>query len=391
MKILIYATTFGADLLSFTKYLTEETDSEVKVLLDDAEKFKQEGIFDFWDLDVELHDSNKMALIRGIKGFDPDITIMDNNIPLRKLSPKALILWHGYGWKGPNDEEEFKWLHRNIRLTWGSMKESNPDIKWSSFGPVDFKHRTEVSGFHPDNCINLGSASHDYLQKEVAKEDLQPYYPFDVVNNQTVLIAPTWHYGEVFSHWGDEDKLFNKLLTDLKEKNVNVILRLHDSYRFEHHYLEFLQSLETKYDNILLKFKDHHPDNFLDLQVSDLLVTNFSSIANLFYATHRPTVHVYPVKSKDESFMWLNKTLFGIRKKKVDSIKFIWKYSPEDNGGMLARNFDSMMDQIQKGLDNPSCCADKAQKYLDKHMLSADGKNCDRIWKAVNDLVEGKG
>lgn len=391
MKILIYATTFGADLLSFTKYLMEETDSEVKVLLEDVEKFKAEGIFDFWDLDVELHSTNNITLLRGIKGFDPDLTIMDNNIPLRKLSPKALILWHGYGWKGPNDEVEFKWIHRNIRLTWGNMKEPNPNIKWQCFGPIDFEHRSKVSGFHPDNCLTLGSASHDYLQREVPKEDLQPYYPFDVVNKKTVLIAPTWHYGEVFSHWGDEDELFNALLSELDERNVNVILRLHDSYRFEHHYLEFLQNLETKYSNVLLKFKDHHPDNFLDLQVSDLLVTNFSSIANLFYATKRPTVHVYPVKSKDESFMWLNKTLFGIRKKKVDSIRFIWKYPPEDNGGMMARDFDTMLDQIITGLENPDCCKEAAQEYLDKHMLSADGKNCERIWKAINELVESEG
>jgi hypothetical protein len=391
MKILIYATTFGADLLSFTKYLSEETDAEVKVLLDDVEQFKKEGIFDYWDLDLELHNTSKITLIRGIKGYDPDLTILDSNIPLRRTSPKALILWHGYGWKGPNDEEEFKWLHRNIKLSWGSMKEPNPNIKWLTFGPIDYKHRTEVSGFHPENCITLGSASHDYLQQEVPKEDLQPYYPFDVVNRKTVLIAPTWHYGEVFSHWGDEDKLFNTLLTEMEAQNVNVILRLHDSYRFEHHYLEFLQSLETKYDNILLKFKDHHPDNFLDLQVSDLLVTNYSSIANLFYATGRPTVHVYPVKSKDESFMWLNKTMFGIKKKRVDSIKFIWKYPPEDNGGMLAKDFDTMMEQIKEGLNDPNCCADIAQQYLDKHMLSADGKNCERIWKAVNDLVESEG
>lgn len=389
MKVLIYATTFGADLLSFTKYLSEETNSEVKVLLEDVEKFKQEGIYDFWDLDVELYNSNKINLLRGVKGFDPDITIMDNNIPLRKLSPKALILWHGYGWKGPNDEEEFKWIHRNIKLTWGNMKVSNPSIKWQCFGPIDYKHRTTVSGFHPDNCLELGSASHDYLQEDVPKEKLQPYYPFDVVNKKTVLIAPTWHYGEVFSHWGDEEVLFNKLLTELEERNVNVILRLHDSFRFEHHYQEFLENIETNYDNVLLKFKDHHPDNFLDLQVADLLLTNFSSIANLFYATKRPTVHIYPVKSKDESFMWLNKTLFGITKRKVDSVKFIWKYSPDDNGGLLAKDFDTMMDQIIMGLEDPDCCKEVAQKYLDKHMLSADGKNCERIWKAVNKLVSG--
>lgn len=388
MKILMYATTFGADLLSFTKYLSDNTDSEIKVLLNDAKIFKKEGIVDFWNLDLDLVSSNKISPLRGIKGFQPDITIMDNNIPLRKISNKALFLWHGYGWKGPNDEVEWKWIHRNLGLTWGSMKEPNPDIKWQCFGPVDFEHRSTISGFHPDNCLNLGSASHDYLQQDVSKEKLQPYYPFDVVNRKTVLIAPTWHYGEVFSHWGDDVTLFNKLLSDLKERGVNVILRLHDSFRFEHHYLEFLQQLEASYDNVLLKYKDHHPDNFLDLQVADVLVTNFSSIANLFYATKRPTVHIYPVKSTDESFMWLNKTIFGIRKKKVDSVKFIWKYSPKDNGGLLARNFDTMMDQIITGLENPDCCAEAAQTYLDKHMLSADGKSCERTWKAVKNLVE---
>src|SRR6056297_1400804 len=104
MKILIYATTFGADLLSFTKYLTDKTQSEVKVILNDAEQFTKEGIFDFWNIDIDLKSSTKMSPLRGIKGFEPDITIMDNNIPLRKISPKALVLWHGYGWKGPNDE-----------------------------------------------------------------------------------------------------------------------------------------------------------------------------------------------------------------------------------------------------------------------------------------------
>ena len=211
MKILIYATTFGADLLSFTKFLSDNTQSDVRVLLSNAEIFKQEGIVDFWNINIELESSTKLSPLRGIKGFEPDITIMDNNIPLRKISGKALVLWHGYGWKGPNDEVEWKWIHRNLGLTWGSMKEPNQDIKWQCFGPVDFKHRTKISGFHPENCLTLGSTSHDYLRKDVPKEDLQPYYPFDVVNRKTVLIAPTWHYGEVFSHWGDDDTLFNKL------------------------------------------------------------------------------------------------------------------------------------------------------------------------------------
>ncbi len=387
MKVLIYATTFGADLLSLTRYLSEQKEVEVKVLMKDVDKFKEEGIFKLWDLEVELFESNKLNIVKGINGFDPDITIMDNNIPLRALSPKAMVLWHGYGWKGPNDEEEFKWIHRNIRLSWGDMKTPNPDIKWQCFGALDYRHRTKISGFHPENCLTLGSASHDYLRQKVSKESLQPFYPFDIVNKKTVLIAPTWHYGEVFSHWGDDDTLFNKLLEDLNEKRINVILRLHDSFRFDHHYIEFLQNLEVRYPNVMLKFKDINPDNFLDLQVSDLLVTNFSSIANLFYATKRPTVHIYPVKNEDESFMWRNKTILGIRKKKVESVKFIWKYPPQDNGGFLAMNFDEMMDQIHIGLQEPDSCIAKSEEYLEKHMLGADGRNCERIFNSIIKLV----
>lgn len=387
MKILIYATTFGADLLSLARYLSEKPDVEIKVLMKDVEKFKKEGVFKLWDIKVELYEFNNINLVKGIRGFSPDVTIIDNNIPLRKLSPKALILWHGYGWKGPNDEVEFKWIHRNIRFTWGDMKTPNPDIKWQCFGPIDFNHRSRISGFAPENCLVLGSASHDYLRNPISKEDLQAYYPFDVVNRKTVLIAPTWHYGEVFAHWGDDETLFNKLLKDLDEKNVNVILRLHDSYRFDNHYIEFLQRLQVQYPNVLLKFKDSSPDNFLDLQVSDVLVTNYSSIANLFYATKRPTVHIYPVKSEDESFMWRNKTILGIRKKMIDSVKFIWKYPPEDNGGLLARNFDEMTDQIMTSLEKPGSCSAVSQQYLDKHMLGADGENCERIWKALQELV----
>lgn len=388
MKILIYATTFGADLLSLTRFLKEEKGVEIKVLMKEVEKFKSEGIYKLWDVDVELHELNKINVVKGIKGYNPDVTIMDNNLPLRALSPKALILWHGYGWKGPNDEEEFKWIHRAIRLSWGDMKRPNPNIKWQCFGPIDYSHRTKISGFHSENCIELGSASHDYLINEVPKSELQLYYPFDVVNKKTVLIAPTWHYGEVFAHWGDDETIFNEMLTQLQERDINVILRLHDSYRFDHHYVEFLQNLEEKYPNVLLKFKDQNPDNFLDLQVSDLLLTNFSSIANLFYATKKPTVHIYPVKSEDESFMWRNKTILGIRKKKIDSVKFIWKYPPEDNGGFLAKNFEEMMSQIHQGLDDSQSCAEKSQKYLDKHMLGADGKNCERIWNALQELVK---
>lgn len=389
MKVLFYASTFGADLLAFAQYLDKMPDVSTKVLLSDPEKFQQEGISKLIPLKAELIKKSLKNYFFKPGDFKPDITIMDNKVPLRAPSPNGLMLWHGFGWKGPNDVSEFRWLHNSIKAAWGSAMQPNPNFRWQCFGEWDFKHRTEVSGFHPDNCRILGAASHDVLRDPIPKEKIQPYYPFDVVNRKTVLIAPTWHYGEVFSHWGTDRELFEKLFNRIDEHDANVILRLHDSFRFDSKYIDFLEELVKNHPNTLLKFKDQNPDNLLDMMVSDTLITNYSSIANLYYATGRPTIHVYPVKSKDEDFQWRKHTAFGTRKKTLDSVKYIWKLSPEENGGMMAMNFEMLLEQVDQALHDPDCCKDKAQDFLDKYMLGADGKNCERIWEAVQEQVNG--
>ena len=210
---------------------------------------------------------------------------MDNKIPHFRTSRKALILWHGFGWKGPNDVKEFRLLHAMLKWTWGNIQKPNGNVIWQAFGPWDRKHRTEVSGVHPDNCLELGAASHDDLRIALDRTLAQPYYPFDITSRKTVLIAPTWHYGEVFAHWGRDADLFDRLLRRIHDRDANAIVRLHDSFRFDPEYLATLHDLISRYPNVCLKFKDRSPDNYLDLQVSDLLITNYSSIANLFYAT----------------------------------------------------------------------------------------------------------
>lgn len=387
MNVLVYATTFGADLLSTVRDLEAREDVTVKVLLNDPEGFKNEPIFKYKPLKSELIKNTTLRKIMGIYGYKADVTIMDNRVPYLNSSPKGLMLWHGFGWKGPNDEIEFRSTHRAIRRIWGNAKVFNKNFIWQCYGPFDYEHRTKVSGFHPDNCVQLGSASHDELRNPIDKREVQEFYPFDIVNKPTLLIAPTWHYGEVFAHWGHDETIFKALIKLSANMGVNVILRFHDSFRFEKQYIEKVKRLEAANDHVFLKFKDQHPDNFLDLQVSDILMTNFSSIANLFYATGKPTLHIYPVKHEDEEFMWRKLTIAGIRKRKVDSVKFIWKFPPEDNGGLLAHSFDELVDQFKMALENPDCCRDKAKSFVDKHMLGADGNNRKRIYDTLKMMI----
>ena len=388
MNVLIWATTFGADLWSFAKYLDGRPEVTLKVVMDDPDRFRRQGVHELYPLEAELIPRRFWHYVLGVPGFDADVTIMDNRTPFFRTSPKALMLWHGFGWKGPDSEDDLWWLHRSLRRTWGDPRAPNPDFVWQCFGPWDKKHRTEVSGMHPDNCLLLGAASHDDLRTPMDRTRAQPYYPIDVADTPTVLIAPTWHYGEVFEHWGTDEDLLDRLLGHIGERGANAILRLHDSYRFDRDYRAMLDRLVDRYDHVMLKYKDRYPDNYLDLQVADALITNYSSIANLFYATGRPTIHVYPVADADEAFMSRTYTLAGVLESEVESARHIWKLPPEEHGGLLANDFDQLLAQVDEALEDPTCCAEKAQAFLDKHMMGGDGQNCARIWETVQALVE---
>ena len=387
MRILVWATTFGADLLSSTRYLEAQPGVEVKVVLADPDGFRREPIAKLMPVRSELVRRRGHSHVLGVPFFRPDVTVLDNRVPLRATSRAGFVLWHGFGWKGPNDRQEFRVLHRQLARAFGDPLAPNPRFVWQCFGPWDFQHRTQISGFHPSNCRILGAASHDDLRKPFDRGLAAPHYPFDVANGKTVLFAPTWHYGEVFSHWGTDRQLLPELVRHLARRGVNLIMRLHDSFRFDAAYVRFLEGLGREHGNVLLKFKDRNPDNFLDMQVADVLLTNYSSIANLFYATLRPTVHIYPVKDADEAFLWRRQTIAGTVTKEVASARYIWKLPPESHGGLLARSPAGMIAALDRALDEPDCCRATARAFLDEHMLGADGRSCLRIHGALRNLV----
>jgi len=82
-------------------------------------------------------------------------------------------------------------------------------------------------------------------------------------------------------------------------------------------------------------------------------------------------------------------TFAGVLESEVESARHIWKLPPEQHGGLLARDFDQLLAQVDQALANPDCCRDAAQAFLNEHMLGADGHNCERIWDVVQALVDG--
>jgi CDP-glycerol glycerophosphotransferase (TagB/SpsB family) len=182
--------------------------------------------------------------------------------------------------------------------------------------------------------------------------------------------------------------LLDRLLKKISDRGANGIIRLHDSYRFEANYRRRLNELPERYPNVLVEFKDKAPDNYMDMQVADVLVTNFSSIANLFYATRRPSIHIYPVGDADDEYSWRRYTAVGVRTKTVKHARDLWKLPLEENGGLVSYSFEELTAHLDKALDEPACCADKSTEFLDRYMLGADGRSCERMWQALQRLVE---
>jgi hypothetical protein len=386
-RVCFWATTFGPDQIALAWELDRRDDFQVLVAVDDPATVSHEASLRRHPLSTPLVDKGALSLWMAAS-FSPDVVVVDNGLPWVPISRAGLVQWHGYGWKGPDDIPDMIHRYLTISAHWGSPLRETSRARWACFGPQDFEHRTRVGRLHPAICRQAGAACHDVLRVPVDRAELAPFYPFDVVHRRNVLIAPTWHYGGVLGHWGNEGALLEELVSRVRSRDGNVIFRLHDRWRMEPGVLDVVHGLARRFDNVLLKFKNENPDGLADLQVADVLITNMSSIADLFYATLRPTIHVFPVADEAAPFQKRQLWMGRIRTQELGSARQLWKLRPEINGGMMARSREELLSLVDRALDEPDCCRDHAREFLDTYMLGADGQSCERLIETIRELVD---
>jgi hypothetical protein len=386
IRVCLWATTFQGDLLTFTRYLCASEDFEPIVVMDDPRRFEREPIQRLLPVRCRLLDKNDRGTLNEVKRYSPHVTVVDNHFPPARLSPALFVLWHGFGWKGPNDRREFASVYRDIRrLTGFRADRPNHFFVWQCFGPTDFIHRHRISGFHESNLRILGSAmSDDLVHPTISRAAALAHYPRLFEDRKISLLAFTWHYGRVFSHWGDDADVFQKLFLELDRKGFAAILRMHDRMRYAPQYLNGLERLARDYPFVLLKFKDEDRDNLLDLLVSDIMISNFSSLLNPFYCTGRPSIHLYPVVPGRDAYPLRVLKRGRIRTAKMERPDRLWKLPPEENGGILVELLEAS--SLVSG--TPDICRERSRDFLRKHMAPVDGQTCERIAVALRELAE---
>lgn len=386
LRVCFWTTSFGPDQLALAWDLDERDDVEVRVAVSAPAAVVREPSLTRRPLRHPLLDK-KLAGMWALRRFAPDVVVVDNGVPWLPLAPAGFVHWHGYGWKGPNDVPEMRHRYLSLAVHWGSPLRPTARLRWACFGPQDLEHRTRVGRLHPFLCRSIGATSHDLLRQQVDRDQLQAAYPVDVVGRPNLLVAPTWHYEGVLGHWGDEEVLLDELVRRVRRHGGNVIFRLHDRWRMSEAVLSIVERLAHRWDNVVLKYKNEHPDGLTDLLVADALVTNMSSIANLFYATRRPTIHVFPVDDEAAPFEWRRLSVGGVRTDRVESVREIWKLRPEINGGLMAHDQPELLELIDRALEDPSCCEERAAAFLDEYMLGADGEVCERAYGCLQELA----
>nr|WP_321468510.1 hypothetical protein [uncultured Desulfobulbus sp.] len=389
LRICLWATTFQSDIYTLARYLHQQEDFQVMVAMADVEGFRREPIHVLQPLDFPLLEKKNWLTPLKIHRFRPQITVVDNHYPKWRLSPYLFTIWHGQSWKGPQDRREFDDTFRQIkRLTGIGGDEPNRFFRWSCAGPTEVEHRAAVTGFARENLVSVGYASvDDILGWPFSREQMLRFYPPSFATGKICLFAPTWHYARIFPYGEDDLEVFHKFFNLAADEGVSVILRMHDRMRFDGSYLAALEALTRKHDNVLIKYKNESRDSLLDMMVADFAVSNYSSLLTYYYATGRPSVHIYPIRPGDESFMYRAYSGGKVRTVAVGNERYVWRRNPSEIGGLAAKTYDELCHAFRRASAEPDCCQALISEFLSRHMLPYDGRACERTADVLRQMV----
>jgi hypothetical protein len=361
MRILIWATHFGADLWAIARALESRAVS-VRVALPEPRAFAAQAVAHLFPLMTRPVAATLARSLLGAPCFRPDVTVFDHLPPWRAPSRRGFVLWHRAGERSPDGLSQRSTLWRRLAWTFGDPRRPSRNLRWGCLGPTDLAHQTTAGGLHPANCVTVGAPSHDHLRVPFEKERARAFYPFELSGRTTVLLASA--DGTPLAHWGDPEELLDRLLDHLGRRNANVILRLPDRATLSPAAVSRTRAHLRRHAHLLLKFADSHPDDLVDMQVSDLLLTDTTPAAIRFLATGRPIVHLCTTRAPG-----VDRELFH-----------------EGASNRLAHDFRALLRHVDAALSGPEACSIEARAILDRHLLGADGRACDRLTASLETL-----
>jgi len=326
----------------------------VTTIKEEAEKLRLFGVNVYYYRDVK-----KIPLF-----LTTDVWVTSNGpnyIPFRgirkvipfykgKRSSKWVDVWHAV---------EVKYVGRDKLLI-------NYDLGFvtSRFFKQYYSKKAKIS----DKIKITGDARTDPLIKRNwdRKKILQEIaIPFDRKN---IFYAPTWGHEKkkAFLPWEKIDKDIKDIEKFCEKNNCNFLIRMHPLWYGRNP--EEKKKLDEKInqsENIFDLSVEKYPDVQRILCITDVLITDWSSIANDFILLDKPIIFIdaeVPVK------------------------ELILK--PEDRAGYVVRNKKEFFEKLQESLDNPNLFEKKRKMVRKKLYKYLDGNSSKRCAKEIIKLLK---
>ncbi len=376
IRVCFWTTTFQSHTLALAHHLSQQTDFEVIIALTHPRAHREEIVWRLLDKYPSMLNQRSWRARGLLRKFRADLLIVDNHLPSYRIAPRILVLWHAFGWR----RNDLSRMRKEIQSHVGDISVSNDRFTWQAFGSWDRQYRIHELETAPENVSVLGAAVSDWLLPSHSPGGGSRPAPIRTDGSRkTVLLAPTWHYGGVLGHWGDELALLDRYFQYLDEQKADVILRMHDRRRYSKGFLLEIEKLAGRRSQIHLKYQDVRPDNLIDILDSDILVSNYSSILTLFYFTGKPTIHIAPLLTKADALVLRSLKRGRLRQQTVSSPEEMWKLDLSEHGGLKAHDFDALLNQTSRALQEPDCCRDRSREFVNRYIFGADGKTCRRM------------
>lgn len=236
--------------------------------------------------------TSKVVMVDNYYGFLAQIRFRD--------SVQCIQLWHAngaikkFGLKDPSNGtrtnraiQRFKRVYNSFdKVVVGS--EAMADIFKQAFGVED--ERIVRTGI-PRTDIFFDHAKQTKIVQNMYKQ-----YPY-LKNKKIILYAPTYREKDLQDFQLQLD--FQELLSQLKQEYA-LIIKLHPAIKSE-------IDIPSEFDHLVYDFSDYHSMNEL-LFISDLLITDYSSIPFEYSLLNRPIIfYLYDLEEyMKERGMWEN-------------------------------------------------------------------------------------
>lgn len=267
--------TFGDNIKFFFDFVLEKKEYSPKLIFQDHNLYKNQK---------DKSNSYSIWSLRGLYQFltsgscvvqNGDAKLFFYPIVLNPKTKFILNLWHGIPLKRLNHQVK---EYQNRRFSFQYQK-------FSAFTVCsDFEQLLISSCFHMDldNIWVTGTPRNDKLNEQSLSANLA-----SLENKNIILYAPTWReYGNKTSFFPFENFSSKELVEKLNENDQYLLLRGH---RLE---MDLLKNeygeLINKSTRIILADQQKYPDVNDLLKVTDLLVTDYSSIYLDFLLKNKP-------------------------------------------------------------------------------------------------------